>query len=229
MQRNRRGWVVVVGLSSFALGCGGARVSEPEPGQDAGHDSHTPDDASHADVRPPPASDAHGALDALGPWSAVCPVTAPTVNGTCTNEGVTCEYGSLQYDIACDTVLQCENGTWQTFEMAGACTPDMPNPATCPSTYAAIDQGGACSPSGETCAYADGVCNCEVFFGGVEVGDAGPTWVCNPGPGCPMPRPRLGSPCTGNTSCTYETCSFGESCQDGAWQGEFEGCASAGG
>jgi hypothetical protein len=107
--------------------------------------------------------------------------------------------------------------------------PDMPNSGSCPSSIAIPSAGGPCTDNGLTCAYSTGVCNCAVFFGGIEVGDAGPSWTCNPGAGCPVPRPRLGSPCTGNASCTYETCSFGEDCQDGVWTGELEGCASAGG
>jgi hypothetical protein len=105
-----------------------------------------------------------------------------------------------------------------------------PHPSSCPATYAAVAaiDGGACDDNGIQCEYPQGVCWCNLGFGGIAEADAGPTWTCAPGSGCPMPRPRVGSTCTGNQNCTYEPCQFAESCTDGYWQGEFEACAGVG-
>jgi hypothetical protein len=213
--------VVCIVAGGAMAACGGDTVSGgSEPGTDGGthHDA-----VSHVDS-PAPGD------DATQPWSPVCPVTAPAVGTVCTKEGITCEYGQMQYDVACDTVLQCGGGTWSKFDTFMTCTPDAPNAAACPSTLTAVPQGGSCAPNGLSCAYPEGVCSCAPQIGPVEFidGGQGPTWTCNPGPGCPMPRPRLGSPCTGNTSCSYESCAYGQSCQDGAWLAEEEGCAEAG-
>jgi hypothetical protein len=233
-------------LIGVLSGCGGATFSAEHDGgghdaserdgserHDGGLDARTGDGGqgdAPATHDAPTHADAPVADDASPPWSPVCPTIAPVVGATCANEGVTCEYGLLQYDVACDTVFQCENGAWSKFDTFMPCVPDRPNSATCPSTLANVPQGGACGPTGLSCAYPEGVCSCEMQFGPIIAdGGEGATWTCNPGQGCPMPRPRLGSPCTSNTSCTYESCDYGQSCQGGAWQAEEEGCAKAGG
>jgi hypothetical protein len=222
----------VTGITLLA-GCGGATFSPGGP--DAGEHDAAPDARGVAEA----GRDARGSTDAplskdapTG-WSPVCPESAPAAGSACSaTEGTTCEYGPLQYDVACDTVFTCQSSVWTRFPTFGNCVPDGPNPATCPAAITSIVPGQACVATGTTCQYSAGVCTCDESLGGpVFVGDGGrsPTWDCNPGPGCPMPRPRLGTACSATgTSCTYNTCEFAESCIDGAWQGEQEACAIAG-
>jgi hypothetical protein len=166
--------------------------------------------------------------DAPSSWSPVCPENAPDLGSSCSvAEGTTCEYGNIQYDITCDTVFVCESGSWSKFAASGTCVPDGANAPTCPATLADVQQGQDCTPSGTTCQYSAGVCTCNMSLGGpVQIGDAGntATWTCNPGAGCPMPRPRLGTACSAAENCTYNTCEYSQLCGDGAWRGELEAC-----
>jgi hypothetical protein len=223
---------VLIAIASAAggLACGGAVVGgSTDGGADTGRDA-------------PPEGGADSPVpegDAGKPWSPVCPDEEPKLGGACSmpqkmdTPAVLCEYGKLQYDPACDAIYQCEGGTWSKgYTEGAACQPDGPNSASCPSTYADITgiDGGACEDDNLRCEYPQGVCSCAKGFGGPIMPDGGTTWFCNPGPGCPMPRPRLGSACSGSSQiCGYLTCEFGESCTDGFWQGEFEGCAEPGG
>ena len=246
---------VVLGGVAWMVGCGGATFSEaadsgePEtgkadstPGFDAGRDAHVMDgargdsarrdapsfDAPTPDARPP--TDAQPPKDAgadAAPWSPVCPAKAPALGMDCPMEGIICEYGPLQYDIACDNALQCQSGKWTKFNTFMSCVPDGPNPSSCPAALLDIAQGQGCAAVGTTCAYPEGVCTCEVQFGGPPILDSGSNarWTCNPGQGCPMPRPRVGSPCHGATIyCNYETCGYSQACQNGVWQGQDEVC-----
>jgi hypothetical protein len=225
---------------AFALcgaACGGTLV---QGSADGGSDSSSGDSSSDA-----PGTDGNtdapvtdGPSDSGQPWSPVCPEQEPAPGSSCTivtprdSIGVMCEYGKLQYDVMCDTVLQCQNGAWTSaFAGTTSCQPDGPNSPSCPATYEDIqeDEGGSCSNAGLRCEYPEGVCTCSMGFGGPVLLDAGTSWFCNPGAGCPMPRPRLGSSCSTNQQCTYLTCEFGESCTGGYWQGELEGCAEPGG
>jgi hypothetical protein len=228
MKRGMTVWALLVPVAGLMAGCGGATFQgETDAGghdarnaEDGGHDAQTKGDA-------PPG-------DAAAPWSPVCPENAPTVGSLCTvPDQTTCEYGLIQYDIDCDTVLQCQSGAWTKFSTFGTCVPDGPNGAACPATFADVPQGQDCAPAGTTCEYSAGVCTCSMSLGGpIRLGDGGDpaTWMCNPGTGCPMPRPRLGTACSAGaeTDCTYESCEFGESCSDGVWQGQEEGCAEPG-
>ena len=223
---------ILVVLASIAVGCGGTVVgtsldggpgSDGAGGGDGGRDS--------------PGTDGPIA-DTGTPWSPVCPEGEPTPGTPCTlspskdSAPALCEYGQLNYDPSCDAVYQCQAGVWsKASSVGGTCQPDGPNPSSCPATYADIqeDEAGTCAQAGLRCEYAEGVCLCSAGFA-IEIPDGGTTWSCNPGPGCPMPRPRLGSSCTSsNMSCTYLTCDFSESCTDGYWQGQFEACAGVGG
>jgi hypothetical protein len=170
-------------------------------------------------------------------WSSVCPATTPALHSMCAVDGLQCEYpravydNKLQYDVACDNVLECSDGGWSSAPLGGAkCEPDSPNSTDCPLTFVGITNGGSCSDPGLRCEYPKGVCTCAAALGGVlPVLDAGASWSCNPETGCPMPRPRLGSACgTAKQSCTYQSCSFGEICEAGVWQGEPEACAASG-
>jgi hypothetical protein len=64
--------------------------------------------------------------------------------------------------------------------------------------------------------------------GPVQIDGGTPDWGCVPEQGCPFPRPLLGVACNSpGQTCTYEACSYGETCQNGAWQADEEGCAGA--
>jgi hypothetical protein len=224
---------VLIALALCGVGCGGTVLGSTDGG---GSDAR--DDAAREAGQDAPEPD--GSLDDAGnSWSPVCPEEEPTVGAPCSipekmdTPEILCEYGKLQYDPTCDAIYQCEQGVWSKGNPLGStCQPDGPNSASCPSTYADITgiDGGACSDNGLRCEYPEGVCSCAKSFGGPIEPDGGTTWFCNPGPGCPMPRPRLGASCSGSSQvCQYLTCEFGESCTDGFWQGQFEGCAEPGG
>ncbi len=135
--------------------------------------------------------------------------------------------------MACSKVVSCEGGSWTSNPVfpSSLCTPDPgKNPSACPATLAAVPQGESCSPAGLECVYPSGVCDCNAPFGPIMVDGGGSSWGCLPEPGCPMPRPRLGSACgTEGQNCTYQQCSYAQSCQGGLWQPEVEGCAEPGG
>ena len=224
----------VLTLALLAVGCGGAVVgARSDAGSDAGAEASidAPGPDSGADASP---SDA--AHDSGKPWSPVCPEAAPAVGSPCTPPDsmdvpeLLCEYGGPQFDPSCDTVVTCQSGTWQVANIGPSCQPDGPNPAACPASYAgATGSDSSCSAAGTRCEYPQGVCICSTGFGGPIEIDASTRWYCDPPPGCPMPRPRLGSSCSGtSTTCEYSPCDFAEQCSGGFWQGLFEGCAKAG-
>lgn len=206
-------------LASVTLGCGGA-VSGPLAGSG---DSGAPETSTHDDA---------SSNDASPPLSSACPTALPATGTACTHENVQCEYGSAWWSVSCDSVVQCQSGVWTPFEPSyEPCSPEPgPNPASCPSNYAAVPQG-ECTMRGLTCVYPQGECACQVLLGGpVEIDGGTADWECVPGQGCPFPRPPLGSSCNGEgIDCTYEECSYGETCTNGLWEALEEGCAGAAG
>ena len=157
---------------------------------------------------------------------------APATGSSCSDEDVQCEYGNAWWSVSCDTVTQCQGGLWTTFQPSFDPCSAMPGPnePSCPTDYAAVPQGSACSTNGLSCVYPLGECQCQVpLEGPVEIDGGTGYWGCVPEQGCPFPRPRLGSPCHGNTMCTYETCSYAQTCQDGVWQAQQEACAGTAG
>lgn len=219
------------GDASPDAGRDAAEDSGPEAGMDAAKDSGP---EAGKDAGPEAGKDA-GTVEGGdgGSWSTVCPANAPAPATTCQVSGLQCEYpqamyGKAEYDISCDTVVECSNGIWTTTSFGGACDPDGANSAECPTSLAGITSGGTCSDKQLRCEYPKGVCTCAVNIGGVELLDAGATWTCDPGAGCPMPRPRLGSACGGsttmNSSCIYETCSYAETCENDVWQAQGAAC-----
>ena len=243
MIRKTVGLLALVGVAC-AVGCGEAFVAGPSDassdapvhgGVDASADApaDTGTDTPAMDV----GTDGASNVDAGPPWSPVCPTDQPKVGSDCSPAGVVCEYPALklplQYDISCDVVLECTKGAWtrDTDFNTSTCQLDLPNASSCPNTYDALmaSPGGTCSDDNLRCEYPDHVCVCSRSLGGpVELIDAGETWSCNPGPDCPMPRPRLGATCpTNNQACTYQSCDFEETCLNGYWNGEEAACATA--
>jgi hypothetical protein len=229
---------VLFALALCGVGCGGTVLGASKDGGSDAADGSTSDACENC-TGEGGTQDAPGPGDTGVPWSPVCPEEEPTAGSPCSipemmdNPSVLCEYGKLQYDVSCDAVYLCAgDGHWSKNTTGSSCQPDGPNSPSCPATYADIqaDGGGACSVDGLRCEYPDAVCTCSSGFGGPIEVDGGTSWYCNPGPTCPMPRPRLGAACSGSgQNCTYVTCEFAESCQDGFWHAEFEACAVPGG
>jgi len=152
-------------------------------------------------------------------WSPVCPEAEPSQGTSCSIEGVDCQYG-------CDDVLVCSDGTWAGAVCAGQdITCDAgPNPSACPSSLSSIPSGGACT-GGATCIYPDGLCECT--SPGDPTPDGGSSWFCGPEPGCPMPRPRIGTACSSpSQTCDYAACGDSVTCTSGVWQPAFVGCGA---
>jgi hypothetical protein len=217
--------VAIAGASILVWGCSGS-IAPLQGRGDAGTDGPVvSDDCIDCDAPAPPPYDG-------GPGPA-CPATQPAAGAPCTHESLQCEYGASQYP-GCDAIVQCSAGYWGTaFGPAGYC-PTGPNPEGCPAAMGDVDDGGAaCTTQGLTCHYALGQCYCGYTFGPPQYQPDGGTytWSCDdPGPGCPQPRPRVGSPCTQEgQSCEYFTCDWAQQCTGGLWQGQPEGCAQAGG
>jgi hypothetical protein len=222
-------------LAAVTLGCGGS-VFTGAPG---GGDSGTSDGSAHDSG---PASDG-GVPDASGPdgfgddsstpWSPVCPETLPAAGTSCSKENVQCEYGSAWWSVACDQVMQCQSGQWTSYKPSfEPCSAQPgPNAASCPADFASVPQGSTCSTTGVSCIYEQGQCACQVpLEGPVEIDGGSGYWGCVPEAGCPFPRARLGTTCSSAQSdCTYEACSYAQTCQDGVWQAEEEACAGAAG
>ncbi len=161
-----------------------------------------------------------GGVDSSGPWSPVCPQSEPSQGSSCSHDALECEYG-------CGNVVVCSSGTWAgAVNFGNDVTCDAgPNPKTCPSAFSSITQGATCAFDGTTCIYGQGVCQCSSPADPTP--DAGASWFCGPEPGCPMPRPRIGSACTTpNLTCDYQQCGNSIICKDSVWQGTFAGCGA---
>ena len=213
------------------------RDAPADTGKDAPAD--TGKDAPGMDVGVDAPSDTGIGSDAGAPWSPVCLEQEPIPGVTsCANEGLLCEDGLLQYDVGCDLVLECSGGFWvkDSTTASYGCVPDGPNSSECPASYAAITGSvtDSCLVDNLRCQYPEGVCVCSRSLGVVPImlvdGGVTSTWSCDPGPSCPMPRPRLGATCESSaamsTTCIYQSCEFAEACVDGYWQQEGVLCAA---
>ena len=230
--------LLAAALAGLTLGCGGA-VSGLSSGTDAG----ASDGADHHDASPLPFDgDVPDSFvgDSSSPWSPVCPTAAPAAGTACSQENLQCEYGSAWWSVACDTVMQCQasapggaGGQWSVYKPSyEPCTPQPgANPPSCPADFGSVPQGSSCSTNGVACYYAQGLCQCQVPLGGpIEIDGGTGYWGCVPEQGCPFPRARLGTACTSEGAfCTYEECSYGQTCSKGIWQATLEACAQAGG
>jgi hypothetical protein len=179
------------------------------------------------------------------PVQCGCPATMPMENSSCTNAGLSCEYGSSPI-LGCDTLATCIpramdpsggfgdiDGVW-TLQKPDGGLPCLPAPAgDCPSPDTQI-QGQSCdsywaragSPGPVACDYGDKRCECA---DGPSVSTI--TWRCSDpllaGPGCGA-RPRVGSPCPQDgLICNYGTCEITggvtEICE-GRWIGINQSC-----
>jgi hypothetical protein len=227
-----RRWVAVllVTLLPMAAGAGtlhcsgatSAGYAEPEGGASEGGapggDSAAADSActfGFCDELPP-----------VGPF-APCAATPPEAGTPCTTEGERCEYGGSVV-VACDLVMACSAGVWHTAS-TGPCTgPALLGDAGCPPSWLAATtlDGGPCPAL--DCQYPEGYCSCEgsCGSGGQSPGPhplVSPPWSCKASvPGCPSPRPPIGTACDTDAGCEYGwSCGCGtlQACTQGVWQG----------
>jgi hypothetical protein len=233
--REMRGSGIVI-VAVCAVGCG----SSFEAARDAGEEAPL-GDGGRGEASQDSSADAHtdasgDASTDSGSWSPYCPELEPGVGTKCSMGGVECEYPrtepTLQYDVACDDVRTCSKATgkWTDGQLLSAkCKNDGPNAGSCPSDYSSAVGGEGCKVPNVWCEYDAAVCVC-MPPSGPTTADGGYVWSCNPGGGCPMPRPRLGSTCTiDGQNCTYLTCAYGQQCQDGSWHATVEFCDMPGG
>ena len=225
-------FAAAVALAGLTLGCGGAVYTADPGGGDSGAG-----DAAAQDSGPGPA-DGGGGPDGSGgdsstPWSPECPAGLPATGTACSKENLQCEYGSAWWSVSCDPVVQCQGGLWAAYKPSFDPCSARPgaNPPSCPADFASVSQGSACATNGVSCIYAQGLCACQVPLGGPIPIDGGTGyWGCAPEQGCPFPRARIGTACTHDgMNCTYEECSYAQTCQGGVWQGLEEACAQGAG
>jgi hypothetical protein len=158
-----------------------------------------------------------------GALSNACPTSRPAAGAPCALAAFTdCEFGS-DPELHCDTLMGCADGGWvvtSSPEDAGCATN---NSALCPATFSAITQEGLCTVdagglAGVECYYPEARCACTLST-------APATWLCDTAetPGCPDPRPRIGSPCEASDAaplCDYGGC-WPQTCQLGRWKLEY--------
>jgi hypothetical protein len=164
------------------------------------------------------------AADASVPF-VLCPASPPQAGAPCAVPGESCEYGT-SFWLECNQVLQCLNGVWRQ-EYAGVSCTWLDAGGPCPATWQqanALDASASCPIA--DCQYLEGYCEC-----GAACGSGGQRHGRNvfvqprcaaAASGCPSPRPRLGTACTGHEDCTYGwPCGCGQmqQCVDGVWQG----------
>jgi hypothetical protein len=199
-------WVVIAGATLALVGCGGTTFT-------SGLDGGTNDDA---------AGTPDGGVNPDSSTGPSCPPTAPTSGGACPSVGFECEYGQ-NANPSCNTIAQCTATGWM-YTGNTLCPV-----GTCPASYAVASMGDTCMPQGLICGYPEGTCSCGFGFGGpIRLDAGGPHWVCQQtSPGCPSPRPDIGSACTPEGQmCDYGACAGGVAldCSGGVWRRAFFAC-----
>lgn len=162
-----------------------------------------------------------------GPWS--CPTRVPRTEESCSISRIECEYGDRD-ESECNLVATCRgSGSWTLTPPDQKCLQDRIDDSICDAAG-----GGSDAPCDTDAVY--GVCT-------THLGDSVRRCGCYRGedgflrlgcsesrlqPGCPWPRPRLGSPCGTNArSCDYGRCMSGAAshvesghaleCDHGVW------------
>jgi hypothetical protein len=207
----------IVLAAAALLGCGGLSEALADAGDAAAETSQN----DGRDVGP-------GCPESLPVEGSPCVYGAPSEGQGSTWE---CEYGS---DPHCTSIAKCSypaNGssTWSVARPDPSCSG---NSATCPTAFDA-GNGAACSVP-TVCMFPPGECTCvecvaipPCFPNPCGDVDGGTQWKCaawlGPPPGCPSPRPLLGTPC----SIPFQMCDadhFSIVCLDGYWALEGGGC-----
>jgi hypothetical protein len=152
-----------------------------------------------------------------------CPAVAPMRESVCWSPLFECEYGASP-NLDCNVLFVCgwhDAGGFgcPTWMQQGGAPADCPAD-TCPESLPMITPGDPCGAPHLNCAYPNATCICASgTSGGFDGGDAG--WACFPiQPGCPSPRPRIGTPCTDDGMlCDYGRSAGGVAtrCQSGVW------------
>ena len=222
---------VALTLSLALAACGGGVAATPSKGidggstgKDGGHDARRDVvTAAHGDATTDALDDAmtdaldDAMTDAL---DDACPTARPNAGSRCAFSGYAdCEYGS-DPEPSCDTIVECVAGGWTTSsepEDAGCGTTNSP---LCPAAFSDVTDQGPCAAdasglAGVECYYPEARCWCSL-------GTAPATWQCDitTMPGCPEPRPRIGTPCDPSDAalfCNYASCT-GQACRAGTWQ-----------
>jgi hypothetical protein len=184
----------IAGVALVAAACGGQTAGAQA---DSGS---LPDGSERTDSNGP---------DGSTQWSPVCPSTPPALGSPCSPQQAECEY-------ACGApILECDPNGWLGGPSM-TCEPST-NPPGCPSSSVQLQSGAPCTADGLTCvASNEGQCSC--LNSGNPDGGINDTWYCEPQPGCPYPRPRIGSPCSNNMVCYYSSSGSGQICEDGVWR-----------
>jgi hypothetical protein len=155
-----------------------------------------------------------------------CPASEPTEGGPCDSSAL-CEYGDDPRS-ECNRVYACSSGHFEGFSLPSddaGCPTALA--ALCPPTKASLSTGAACTPTGLRCTYVEGECTC-----GRSAYDGGSSWFCLPynsltgsDAACPVPRPHLGTPCSGTESyCQYESTCIFQACTCDHWALGFVPC-----
>lgn len=147
-----------------------------------------------------------------------CPATLPASAGTCSPEGLVCQYGN-DPRRSCRPSAACTGGKWLIT------TPKCvnPPPATCPAKLADA-AGKKCTPKDSYCTFpGDLVCHCTNCVSNPVPHCAGDfIWHCdvpNTVTGCPPGKPNLGTSCTEESKeCKYHCGTDGKRiCKGKVW------------
>jgi len=161
---------------------------------------------------------------------SLCGGSPPVVGAHCSPEGIECEYGA-DPQVACDILAECVGSAWAVLQTPSSTGCETTNPPRCPATYSAVLSESSC-PTDEDCYYAEARCYCgcggELFsLCSSDSGMPALYWGCDAPPvgtsECPVPRPRIGSPCDHGSpgpACSYAACAGGVAlvCADYRWQ-----------
>lgn len=151
-----------------------------------------------------------------------CPDQLPADGVPCAPLGRSCEYGAFSWHD-CNSYASCTTRGWVVHApLAAVCAP---NNTMCPASASAITAGSACDNGGLECFFRESTCYCPR----PATGDAGTVWTCDaPAPGCPSPRPFVGSACsTEGQECDYAACllhNVRQRCQGGVWVEAIADC-----
>jgi hypothetical protein len=157
-----------------------------------------------------------------------CPTVAPTEGSACGPQGLACEYGSAAVET-CDTVATCNGGRWVVAAPSSSdATCQTGTAAQCPGWLQGVGQH--CDDYAVNCDYPQGRCSCTTRMSPtVTDASAQATWICpSPDPSCPLPRPRVGTPCSSSVECDYGTCAIpgatAQTCTGGVWTEASTAC-----
>jgi hypothetical protein len=203
---NRRWWMslIVVGcVAGFGAGCGdddsggdddgAAGSSAGRSGSNSGASGNGGTSGTGTGTS---GSSASGSGGASPDNPEACPATAPTPDGSCTMDGLECEYGTT--DCECEapeddaTMLawDCNTGGGGMMQMC---------PATEPTS------GGTCTGGRGDCEFGARICDCN----------DDDVWACWDPADCPAAPPTNGSACDPvGMECEYD---------DGGGQGQGQG------